>query len=336
MKLAASVEFVWQLAGQEATRTGSARIEPDHFFAAVLKYAELPERELARVVPETHIAEEFTRDIATVRRQLAAEGINSTIVRRALRAHLGKGDVRVAEDMHRSDAAREMFDRAGRIAEDANSEGLTAEHLLAALLAAPTSAMRAVLAVKRSPPNVAPNAISPLVAECGKDLVQQCRDGKVEAVGDLGAPSKALLDQLTDARRRCIVLVGDRMLAQNILMTVASTIAAGHVLSKLQGLRLVDVAANWPHGSDTADHSARLYAEAAATQDLVLVIWSTIGTSVLSTELKESVCKAGLRCVIQMDEKLYESTVKADSDWRRHSNVMWLQQRAELDIPMEL
>jgi hypothetical protein len=126
------------------------------------------------------------------------------------------------------------------------------------------------------------------------------------------------------------------MVAQDIVMTVASTIAAGHVLSKLQGLRLVDVAANWPHGSDTADHSARLYAEAAATQDLVLVIWSTIGTSVLSTELKESVCKAGLRCVIQMDEKLYESTVKADSDWKRHSNVMWLQQRAELDIPMEL
>ena len=46
MKVSASIELVWALAGRESVSAGFEYVEPEHFLAAVLKYSELDDSEV--------------------------------------------------------------------------------------------------------------------------------------------------------------------------------------------------------------------------------------------------------------------------------------------------
>ena len=91
MKASVSIELLWQLAAQEAIVGEFAEIEPEHFFAAMLKFAELPVEELGHLVRGGRVPRELATEVDSVREELDSREIDSTRVRRELRARLGKG-----------------------------------------------------------------------------------------------------------------------------------------------------------------------------------------------------------------------------------------------------
>jgi ATP-dependent metalloprotease FtsH len=146
MKVSASIDVLWQLAMGEAVSAEFGEIAPEHFLEAILKLAELNVEDLHRLAPDTQVVRLVSEDVAAVREELNARGINSKRARRELRGLLGKGgSPHRGGDMHRSPASREVFEAAARLAADAGSETLMALHLLQALLASPSPPMLLVL-----------------------------------------------------------------------------------------------------------------------------------------------------------------------------------------------
>ena len=56
MKVSASTELVWQLAGQEAMVRQFEKIEPEHFCIALLKFSEIPVEEVEKIAPGAEVA----------------------------------------------------------------------------------------------------------------------------------------------------------------------------------------------------------------------------------------------------------------------------------------
>ncbi|MCZ2075598.1 MAG: hypothetical protein LC130_11445 [Bryobacterales bacterium] len=242
MKTSTSIELLWQMAAQEAIAGEFAEIEPEHFFAAVLKFAEIPVAELGNVASGAHVPEELAADVEKVRQVLQSREIDTTRVRRELRTRLGKG--RSPYDggqKHRSEGSREMFNAAARLADDSGSEVLGAEHLFAALLASPTEAMRAVMGEA-----LAPQAIkrmeTPLLARWGHDLVELAVEGALSGVLTSRADCRALLHLLAESRRRSVVLVSDRReRARSVVAAAAWEIAHDSATPALRRRRIVAI-----------------------------------------------------------------------------------------------
>lgn len=109
MKVSASIELSWQLAGREAIAGEFGQIEPEHFFAAVLKLAELPVEDVGNFAPGANVARELAAEVNTIRQELESRSIDSIRVRRALRARLGKGGAPYdGGENHRSQASKDL------------------------------------------------------------------------------------------------------------------------------------------------------------------------------------------------------------------------------------
>ena len=125
MKASASIELVWQIATQEAVAAEFAEIEPEHFLAAILKFSELPVDQVGNLAPGADAVREMATAVGKVREELQRRAIDSTRVRRELRVKLGNGGSPPdGGPKHRSQASRDMFDAAARMADEVNSEVL--------------------------------------------------------------------------------------------------------------------------------------------------------------------------------------------------------------------
>ncbi|MBN1259805.1 MAG: hypothetical protein JXB35_03910 [Anaerolineae bacterium] len=145
MEVSPGLELIWTMAAHEVTVAGVEMIEPDHFFCAVLKFAELDDGDLKVVAARPPVAKALIAERDAVKAALKARALPATRVRRQLRQALGRGDVRHTSGVvHRSTTTKQIFDQAGMLARDANRD-LSAEHLLRVLLDHPTPAMEKVL-----------------------------------------------------------------------------------------------------------------------------------------------------------------------------------------------
>src|SRR3989338_833165 len=148
MDLSPGVELVWSLAGRETINAKAQEVEPDHFFCALLKFAELSQSELAGLALQRSAAEAMEADRKALVTLLSEGGLDkqSSRVRHALRRAMEHGDVdHVDETLHRSEASRALFERAARLARK-DGGPLRPAHLYAVLTDNPTSALTKVLA----------------------------------------------------------------------------------------------------------------------------------------------------------------------------------------------
>ncbi|WP_329576412.1 ATP-dependent Clp protease ATP-binding subunit [Kitasatospora sp. NBC_01250] len=141
------------VARQEARAGGAAQVGPDHLLLglAVLSRSDLTELlDRQRLAPEARKA--LALDLLLTQRHFLLAGVDPRRFRRRLRALLGLGE-RVAGPAaatpRRTPAARAVFTRAAELAdgaEPAGSAGVTAVHLLQAVLERTSSATRALFA----------------------------------------------------------------------------------------------------------------------------------------------------------------------------------------------
>ncbi|MHC4789229.1 MAG: hypothetical protein ACYS8K_08535, partial [Planctomycetota bacterium] len=208
MKVSAAVDLVWQLAGQQAIAGEFKEIGPEHFLMALLKLAELPVEDVDRIAPGAQAARDLAAEVRVVSQELARRGIDSTRVRRELRARLGRGGS--AHDggaMHRAPASRRLFERAAGAADAAGSETTMTRHLLDAILESPTDLMVQILGESAGPRAAVPE--TPLLAEHGRDMARLAGEGKLPATAGREAESKALLGALSRADRGAVLLVSE-------------------------------------------------------------------------------------------------------------------------------
>ena len=346
MKASASIELLWQMAVQEALAGEFGEIQPEHFFAGLMKFAELPEEQTKKLAPGANVAQELATEVGKVRLMLQNHSIDSTRVRRELRARLGKGGRPNAggTEMHRSQACREMFDAASRLADDKGSDVLAAEHILAAMLASPTEPLRAVLGASPAPP-AAQRTETPLLDRDGRDLVRLAANGELEAGMERKAESRNLVSLLADAKHLSVLMVtGNDPAARSVVAAAARSIASEEPAAALKGKRLIDVTAviTGQSKAESVKHLEKLLNEAAVSKDVI--VWGPpIETSAgdkepgpLAELLKKSVSAGSLQCICRVSPTAYERWIQKDRDWGRHAHVMWIAESIPREIPREL
>lgn len=345
MKLSASVELLWQLAGQESVAAQFKEVEPEHFLAALLKFSELPVEELDKMAPGAEAAKVLATEVRAVRAALEERGVDTTRVRRELRARMGRGQTPYeGGQVHRSDASRAIFDAASKLADDAREETVTALHLLEAILAAPTPAMREVLGELKAP--ASGQSAAPIMAELGRDLVRLAAEGSLRADKGRQAECKALLGHLAATERKAVLLLTESdEAARQVVEAAACAIAARESPAALKQKRIIDASTLKPvgqGGDQNVDKLSGLLAEAARVPEAILYVPAveSAGTGGAGARWVESVKSMGAAAQVQLicrvEPAAFDDLKKGDSAWKRLGYVMWIGAAAPKDLPMEL
>ena len=153
MELSPGVELVWWLASREALKAQVSAVEPDHFFCALLAFAEMTDGELDTVATLDLAQEKLVEQRDKLLWHLRLRGLDTytTELRHAVRAAAPHGEGEGAgATLHRSQAALKVFDAAFQLAR-AGREKLAPQHLLYALLEAPTPALSQALTAIGAP-----------------------------------------------------------------------------------------------------------------------------------------------------------------------------------------
>ena len=346
MKVCASVELVMQLAGQEAIAAEFKEIEPEHCLAAIFKLAELPVEDVDKLAPGAEVARQLAAEVRAVREELAGRSIDSTRARRKLREKLGKGKCPYdGGQMHRSPASREIFDAAGRLADDAGGETLMATHLLEAMLAKPTPAMKQVLGGAAFEKVVKPSN-TPLLDEHGRDLTRMAAGGELPPVPDRQAECKALMRVLAQGDGKSVFLIsGIDAAAMSIVTEAAHAISRKDCPASLKSKRIVDITALKPVGKkavETMERLEKLLAEAAGAKDVVLVVPAIDDVAGANSsgkwlDLLKDVCtRRSVPCICRLAPAVHEAKMAKDQTWRRIVQVLWIKESPDKEVPSEL
>ncbi len=353
MKTSISIDLVWQLAGQEAIASDFKEILPEHFLVSLLKYVELPAAEVEKIALGAEASRALLGEVNELRGELAERGIDSTQTRRGLRARLGKGNCPYdGGQKHRSQASRDAFDAAVRLAENAGSEMLSTVHILRALLTAPTPAMVEVLGNVARPamPKV---AVTPLLDAYGRNLCEFALKSSQEQSQGRVAESRALVRALCDRSRRGVVLIAeDEDEAFSVAVGAAGVMSSKSCPSELKAMQVLDVRSirssvpgdEIGHAellSETLDRVERMFAEAITVGNVVLFCPSMpepIGNAdtTLFNVLKSALAKREPQCICRVSPEVYQKYLKADRAWRQITHVMWIHEQKLRELPDEL
>jgi ATP-dependent Clp protease ATP-binding subunit ClpA len=346
MKISASIEIIWQLAGQETIAGEFKEIEPEHLFMALLKFADLPVQEVDNIAPASEAAKQLAVEVGRVREELANRAIDSTKIRRSLRAQMGKGgNPYEGGQIHRSPASRALFDAATKWADDAGVETLTAEHLLAAIFASPTAAIVQILGEKIKP-MMPKTSKTPLLDEYGQDLTHLAAIGKLKESSARRVEAKVLGQALSRTNCRCVFLITDSDdAALSVVAATSFLIVSKNCPPLIKGNRIVDITAIKSVPGSLEKHMSQLeqiMAEAAAEKKVILFvppieiledsskinIWLNLLRATLDKGLVQGICRAG--------PQAYRKWIEKDSSLRRLAEFIWIRAEEKGGIPTEI
>jgi ATP-dependent Clp protease ATP-binding subunit ClpC len=130
-----SIDICWSLAEAEAAHAGFSEIGLEHFWVGVCKAVEVSVSELLKAgSPELQAMEgQVEADFLEVREAFSGAGLSPKLLRRAIRAELGRRSGKFARPLHRSPALREVFKQGAALA-SSNGGRLRPAHLLVALV----------------------------------------------------------------------------------------------------------------------------------------------------------------------------------------------------------
>lgn len=346
MKLSAALTVIWKLASHEAVTAAFREIEPEHFLAAVLKFSELPVMGDAQGPDGADVARQLAAEVVAVRQELARRSLDSTALRRRLRARLGKGDhPPTGEAPHRSAASRTVFTQAAQRATERHQPFITATLLLDALWATPTPVMIEVMGDALEAPQPVPPGVPRWVAQ-GHDLVEWATKGKLPVLPDRPLEGKALGLVLGQPQAHSVLLVGDENAVMATVFTLARTLALGQAPPTRGARRLIDLQSLTQDTGQSQPWPERLAAlldEAANTADNSILLLPTLQASQDSEQqqtylnlLKAAWRTGNPRCLLPVEPLAYQQWIAPDPGWRRLAQVMWIAATMTDAIPQEL
>lgn len=130
-----SIDIIWRISEAEAAHAGFSEIGLAHFWVGVCKAVEVSVSELLKAgSPELQALEgQMDADFLEVREAFSRAGLSPKLLRRAIRAELGKLTGKFDRPLHRSPALREVF-KQGKALSSVDGGRLRPAHLLAALI----------------------------------------------------------------------------------------------------------------------------------------------------------------------------------------------------------
>lgn len=345
MKTSASIELIWNIAARETIAAQSKEIEPEHFFEALMKFAELPVEEVRNIALGAEVARELAAEVEAVRKELAGRSIDSTRARRGLRVRLGTGDAQYdGGQMHRSQASRELFDAAARLADDLGGETLLAKHFLDVLLESPTEPISEALGAAGM--GMPRRSDTPLLDEHGQDLTKMAAEGVLPDAVARNPESKALCQALARKDGKSVLLIGDSDdAAKAVVMAAAKAVASRQAPPALRGRRIVDASTLDPYGPDGNEAVKRLgqlLAEAATAEKVILLVppLEVPGDREPGREWVEQLrlvlANRAVQCICRVAPDAFGSHVKRDPEVKRAVHVMWVQEESDAEVPWEL
>lgn len=349
MKLSASIQLIWQLAGQETKAGQFEEIQPEHFCMALLKFAELPEAQIGKLGLDATATNALVSEITGVRQVIAEHGLSGTSVRRALRARLGNGGCPSHPNkIHRAQVTRDLFEAATRSAADAGAETLTASHLLRQVLRSPTPALaqvlgnaggvHGVLAVKPPQPS--------LLDRFGANLTALAAQRKLPATAGCEAECKVLIQVVSHKERKSVLLAGQvHDMGRNVAVAAACFLARSSPTSPIKQRQIFEV--RQPQVLETDENAwldawEKLFAEAASVKDAILLLPSldeleTIGqVAEWLGLLRKALEKRTVQFICRASIPTWNRWRQKDKKIERLVQVIWLQDASLKSVPREL
>ena len=130
-----SIDICWSLAEAEAAHAGFSEIGLAHLWVGVCKAVEVSVSELLKAgSPELQAMEgQVEADFLEVREAFSEAGLSPKLLRRAIRAELGRRSGKFVRPLHRSPALREVFKQGVSLA-SVDGGRLRPAHLVVALV----------------------------------------------------------------------------------------------------------------------------------------------------------------------------------------------------------
>jgi len=235
--ISASLDIIWYIAAREAVLSNYEEIHPEHLWEGILKFAELPLAEIEKVLASTEGASELAGEVQHIRLAFEYRHINTRSVRQRIRQEFGKGHaVSYENGIHRTKDSHKIFEIATQKAIDCGKDKVTAEHLLAALVAFPTPFIRNILSYELrnwSDTSAATPMINSLGIDITKIIYQKIFDGQNSPLGTCERQSEcnAILQKLGTQPHIFLVTDSDKVLHQ-IVMDIAYSIGIHVVQSQ--------------------------------------------------------------------------------------------------------
>jgi ATP-dependent Clp protease ATP-binding subunit ClpC len=181
-----SIDICWSLAEAEAAYAGFSEIGLAHFWVGVCKAVEVSVSVLLKAgSPELQAMEgQVEADFLEVREAFSGAGLSPKLLRRAIRAELGKRSGKFARPLHRSPALRVVFDQGSTLV-PVNGGRLKPAHLLVALIEQWDPAVSsAVTKLGHDPEDVLRGLSARLIGERHKTPRRKTQDKKEEKKKD--------------------------------------------------------------------------------------------------------------------------------------------------------
>jgi len=361
-----STLLVWTIAADEALAGNSEEIEPAHLLLGLLKLCDLGPDELAAVAAgaEAAVQRELEIDAERLRGLVARAGLDATRFRRRLRAQVTRAPAappREIEELHRSQASRRVFDRAGKLAAAAGERALRPEHLLLALLQMPDRPWQSVatelgseqalsrLAAgdatvpaaaaprRRRAPKAAVRA-TPQLDRFGRDLTRLAHEGALEPVVGRREELRALARVLVQQRKRNAALVGEAGVGKtSVVEGLAQRLADEQPPPALAGVRIVELSmagllAGAQYRGEFEERLEAVLAEASGSGDVILFIdeLHTVlgaggkGASDAANILKPALARGALRLIGATTIDEYRRHIERDPALARRFQVVWV------------
>jgi len=346
MRVSASVQLVWELAGREAVAGKFDEIAPEHFCLALLKLSELPVDEAGEMDFSEGPARELAKEVRALRREIESRSIDSSEARRELRQGLGSGGKDFeGGDLHRSQESRRLFDATVERLDDAGGDTLEPIHLFVELMESPSEIIAEVLSSAIGPSRTDVR-MTPVLDAFAADLTSQARGDDLADVEGRDSECQAVLSDLARPDGGCIFLVTDSdSAARAVVEAVALGAGSPEAPKGVGGYRMMDATAVVPYGADSADAIDRLregLREAGEASGVIVVLpaiqaQNPEGGSDLWADLVATVVTRGSpRCIGRFTRDAWESWVDFDPAWKQRGQVVWVEEEAAGDIPWEL
>lgn len=336
MEISPGVELIWSLANHEAILAKAKEVEPDHFFCALLKFAELSNSELGALQVPSLVLFALIAERDQLKSELKQHTIQ-TETRKQIRSLLGGGNYQSKPDeiLRRAEDSRQIFVIASeqKRAERKAANRIESLDILRALLQNPTRNMIDVL----GKPTI--QAVIPPREKGASILNQYAR----EAHAQPGVPRQELAPQIQvlawamqSVTKMPLLLVRDAGVDTDLLIRQAHR---KHSLSaKLQVVNLDDVKKDTKKEDDFTNQLLTLLEEAAAEPDQLIYLDAVnFSDSALPLRaINAGLAKKPIGLIVVVGSEAYSQAKEKESTIDGPYRVIWLHDLAHASRPIKV
>ena len=344
--------LLYEIARVEASHASSPEIGTAHLFLAAAKFSDLDVRSfLGEEAPAECIAVARADQQAIVA-AFGRAGIDAKNFRRRLRFKLHRQDegsrIPDGEPLHRTPAARKVFDRAFELAQEQEMPAMGI-HILRALCERPDDLWLAILrevGVEAAPQDAFfgeeasdSSGTTPALDHFGRDLTSLARAGNLAPVFGRRNEIVRLGQILTSARKGNAILVGAAGVGKTAVVEgLAARLAQGGLPPALEGKRLIEiplagVVAGASYRGQWEERLGAILDEAKATGAILffdeihtLLGAGGSGASDAAQIVKPVLARGEVRIIGATTPEEYARTIEKDEALARRFETVWIEE----------